>query len=91
MFYETKTSKRLLKPTANAAKKIKYSKRATLQVIVENDYNLNIPRYVDTFEEEEQIDIEAIAEELRSVAELVEATDAKIAAFCNELGISTPF
>lgn len=75
----------------NRAEEEKYSKRATLQVIAENDYNLNIPRYVDTFEEEEQIDIEAIAAELRSVAELVEATDAKIADFCKELGISTPF
>ena len=32
----------------------------------ENDYNLNIPRYVDTFEEEEAIDINAIASELKS-------------------------
>jgi type I restriction enzyme M protein len=32
-----------------------------LQEIAENDYNLNIPRYVDTFEAEESIDINAIA------------------------------
>jgi hypothetical protein len=30
-----------------------------------NDYNLNIPRYVDTFEEEEAIDFKAITTELR--------------------------
>src|ERR1035437_289501 len=39
----------------------KYSRRATLQEIADNDYNLNIPRYVDTFEAEDSIDINAIA------------------------------
>lgn len=38
----------------------KYSYVATLDEIKENDYNLNIPRYVDTFEEEELIDIDAV-------------------------------
>jgi len=37
----------------------KYSKKATLKEIADNDYNLNIPRYVDTFEAEESIDINA--------------------------------
>ena len=36
----------------------KYSHLATLQEVAENDYNLNIPRYVDTFEEEEPIETE---------------------------------
>ena len=39
----------------------KYSYVATLDEIKENDYNLNIPRYVDTFEEEEQISLEEVA------------------------------
>jgi type I restriction enzyme M protein len=48
----------------------KYSKRATLQeIIAENDYNLNIPRYVDTFEAEESIDINAIAKKLPNTTE----------------------
>lgn len=42
----------------------KYSSIATLDEIKENDYNLNIPRYVDTFEEEEPIDLEAVADDL---------------------------
>jgi type I restriction enzyme M protein len=75
----------------NRTEEDKYSKRATLQSIIENDYNLNIPRYVDTFEAEDSIDIEAIAQELRSVAEALEATDKTIAAFCKELNIDTPF
>lgn len=59
--------------------------------IAENDYNLNIPRYVDTFEEEDAIDLTAITKELRLVAEALEATDATIAQYCTELGIETPF
>ena len=35
----------------------KYSYVASLDEVKENDYNLNIPRYVDTFEEEEPVDI----------------------------------
>jgi type I restriction enzyme M protein len=37
----------------------KYAYRATINDIIENDYNLNIPRYVDTFEEEAEVDIKA--------------------------------
>lgn len=69
----------------------KYSHLATLSEIAENDYNLNIPRYVDTFEAEEAIDLTAITKELRTVAEALEATDATIEGFCKELGIETPF
>jgi type I restriction enzyme M protein len=69
----------------------KYSHLASISEIAENDYNLNIPRYVDTFEEEEAVDLKAVSMELRSVAEALEATDANIAEFCKELGIETPF
>src|SRR4028119_1703871 len=53
----------------------------------ENDFNLNIPRYVDTFEEEEEIDLAAVALELRQVDRDMEETDRLIRGFCNELGI----
>jgi type I restriction enzyme M protein len=56
-----------------------------------NDYNLNIPRYVDTFEEEEAIDLKAITTELRELADLSKTTDVTIEGFCTELGIETPF
>ncbi len=59
--------------------------------IADNDYNLNIPRYVDTFEAEDAIDLTAITQELRLLAEALEATNTTIAAFCAELGIDTPF
>jgi len=38
-----------------------------LQEVAENDYNLNIPRYVDTFEEEEPIDIKAVMAEIKEL------------------------
>src|SRR5699024_7487495 len=45
----------------------KYSYRASLEEIAENDYNLNIPRYVDTFEPEPPVDIDAVMAELQQL------------------------
>jgi type I restriction enzyme M protein len=69
----------------------KYSYVASLSEVEGNDYNLNIPRYVDTFEEEEPVDIEAVAEELKALEADMQETDATIAGFCKELGLSSPF
>ncbi len=69
----------------------KYSHVASLDEIKENDYNLNIPRYVDTFEEEEPIDINAVSKELQELESALHVTDAEIGKFCDELGISKPF
>lgn len=69
----------------------KYSKLASLAEIAANDYNLNIPRYVDTFEAADTVDIEAIAEELKALQARMAATDSTIAGFCRELNITTPF
>lgn len=69
----------------------KFSKRALLSEIASNDYNLNIPRYVDTFEAEEEIDINQVASELVELDKLMVETDKMIAGFCKELNISTPF
>lgn len=69
----------------------KYSHLASLEEIKENDYNLNIPRYVDTFEEEEDIDLNIIVADIRKIdAESVEL-DKKIRQYTNELGIESPF
>jgi type I restriction enzyme M protein len=73
----------------------KYSRKAPIHggsdSIAAQDYNLNIPRYVDTFEAEGEIDIEAIAMEIKAIDESLNATDQTIADFCKELNISTPF
>lgn len=71
--------------------KDKYSYKAPLTEIAENDYNLNIPRYVDTFEEEEAIDLKAVSKELVSLEKAINKTDKTIANFCKELKIKTPF
>jgi type I restriction enzyme M protein len=69
----------------------KYSHVVSLADIKANDYNLNIPRYVDTFEAEDAIDLNAIAEQLITLEQTGKATDATIAGFCLELGIKPPF
>lgn len=69
----------------------KYSYTATLEEIAENDYNLNIPRYVDTFEEEEPIDLSEVSKSLKQLNNDMAETDRQIADFCEQLGIDTPF
>ena len=69
----------------------KYSHVATLESIKANDYNLNIPRYVDTFEAEESIDLGDISAQLIALDKSSHETDVTIAAFCLELGIEPPF
>lgn len=69
----------------------KYSYVAPLSEIAENDYNLNIPRYVDTFEEETPVDLDSIAAELKALETECKKNDEVIAGFCKELGIATPF
>ena len=69
----------------------KYSYVASLESIKANDYNLNIARYVDTYEAEDLIDLTAISAQLAILDEASKETDAKIAAFCKELGIEPPF
>ena len=76
---------------ANRKEIEKYSHLASLQEIKENDYNLNIPRYVDTFEEEEVIDLDKVSRELKALEIDMKTTDETIASFCRELNISTPF
>lgn len=69
----------------------KYSYVATLAEVKENDYNLNIPRYVDTFEEEAPVDLTAVAKDLKALEQDIAENDATIADFCKQLNIDTPF
>lgn len=64
----------------------KYSYLATLQEIQENDYNLNIPRYVDTFEEEEEIDLMAVRAEREQLKAQLTALESEMAKYLEELG-----
>ena len=67
----------------------KYAHLANPEEIKENDYNLNIPRYVDTFEEEEEIDLAAvIAERKKLKAELAEL-EAQMDKYLAQLGFGS--
>lgn len=69
----------------------KYSHKATLKEIRENEYNLNILRYVDTFEEEPIVDVEKISKKLKELQESESEIQRKIRKFCDELKIDKPF
>lgn len=65
----------------------KYCHIASLSEIQDNDFNLNIPRYVDTFEEEPSVDIEATKKNITNLEnELVKIKD-KMAGYLQELGV----
>lgn len=69
----------------------KFSYVATRDEIKEeNDFNLNIPRYVDTFEEEEFISLNSVSVSIRDVGVNISKVDSEILAYCNELGIDAP-
>ncbi|ABG60590.1 type I restriction-modification system subunit M [Cytophaga hutchinsonii] len=65
----------------------KYSHCASLKEIAENDFNLNIPRYVDTFEEEEEIDIQAVMAEIKNLEAKRTDLDKQIDVYMKELGL----
>jgi len=65
----------------------KYAYRATLDEIRENDFNLNIPRYVDTFEEEAEIDIAAVQREIGELEGKLAATRAEMKKHLEALGL----
>lgn len=64
----------------------KYAYRATLKEIQENDYNLNIPRYVDTFEEEAPIDIAITQAEISRLKGELATVENKMGEYLKELG-----
>lgn len=72
---------------AREAKVDKYSYRASRAEIRENDYNLNIPRYVDTFEEEELVDIDEVKRNIASIEAELSQVQAQMKKYLEELGL----
>ena len=66
----------------------KYSHIATLDEIKENEYNLNIPRYVDTFEEAEPIDIVEVSSEIQKINAEIKQTETEFLAMLDELAVT---
>ena len=64
----------------------KYAHLASIEEIRENDFNLNIPRYVDTFEEEEEVDIEAVIEEINELRVKDDEIGLRLNGYLKELG-----
>lgn len=65
----------------------KYSHLANLEEIAENDFNLNIPRYVDTYEIEEEVDVATVQKDINRIeAELAEVR-ARMVVYLRELGV----
>jgi type I restriction enzyme M protein len=69
------------------AEQEKYSHVASLSEIEENEYNLNIPRYVDTFEEEELIDLESVNKEIADIKGQIAALEKEMEQCMKELGL----
>lgn len=65
----------------------KYSYVATLDEIKENDYNLNIPRYVDTFEEEEPVDMAQVKENIQNIKQELAEVEEQMKKYLQELGL----
>ena len=63
----------------------KYAHVATFDEIIENDFNLNIPRYVDTFEEEAEINIDAVQIEIDQLEKELAEVRAKMAVMLKEI------
>ena len=75
--------------TYRARKEVKkYSHKTTIKEIAENDFNLNIPRYVDTFEPEAKIDLQAVQNQIRDIEHQLGETREKMNLFLKELGIN---
>lgn len=68
---------------------VKFAYRATFEEIKENDFNLNLPRYVDTFEAEEEVDVQAVQSEIERLEEELIAVRKKIKAQLADLGVVT--
>lgn len=64
----------------------KYSYLASFEEIKDNDFNLNIPRYVDTFEEEEEIDLMAVRKEREQLKAQLNDLETQMDGYLKELG-----
>ena len=77
---------KILNATVNRKNHEKYAYLASVAEIGENDYNLNIPRYVDTFEEEAEIDLMAVRAEREKLKAELAVLEEKMATYLKELG-----
>ena len=65
----------------------KFAHVASLEEIRNNEYNLNIPRYVDTFEEEELIDLDEVQGNIKRIKKELAAVEAQMEKYLREIGL----
>ena len=74
--------------TYSARKSIeKYSYVSTINEIEENGFNLNIPRYINSMDEEEVIDVNKVQNELKDIDKQLEDIDKEFNNYLKELGL----
>jgi type I restriction enzyme M protein len=66
----------------------KYAHRATFEEIEGNDFNLNIPRYVDTFEAEEVVDLKQVQSEIETLETNLTKVKTEIKNYLHQLGLN---
>jgi type I restriction enzyme M protein len=81
---------RIVQAYRNRTQEPRFSHNAPLAEIEENEFNLNIPRYVDTFEPEPDVDLAAVTSEIKKIDAGMEDLDKAIRDFCKELGLESP-
>ena len=69
----------------------KYAHVASMEEIANNGFNLNIPRYVDTFEKEPEIDLKAVSPEIRSLQKEIKDINTELKPYFEELCLDFPF
>lgn len=88
---EDKDVERIVNAYRNRPEEDRYSHVATLAEIADNDYNLNIPRYVDRFIEEDSIDLVEVTTAIKQTRQELTIVYDDIATYCQQLNIPTPF
>lgn len=78
---------RIVKTDENRKEMDKFAYVVILDEIKENDYNLNIPRYVDTFEEEEPVDMEKVKNNISNIEQELAEVKAQMDRYLEELGL----
>ena len=85
IMYKKRTEKEIIQKFSNAIEKDMLED--IIEELKENDFNLNIPRYVDTFEEEEEIDINAVMAEYKKLDEEDKKITEELNKYLEELGL----
>ncbi|WP_053978176.1 type I restriction-modification system subunit M [Mangrovimonas xylaniphaga] len=78
---------KIVKAYDEATEVDKYMRVVDLKEIAENDYNLNISRYIDTSEPEPEIDLSKVRSKLKNLVEQEDTINTRLEKFLNELGL----